>query len=199
MDVALARSLIRRQFPRYAACRIRPLGSGWDNVTMRFGPDLLVRFPRRAVAAPLIENEQRWLPELSTRLPIPVPVPLHAGHPTEEYPWPWSIARWIKGRSADLAPPHPDESSRLAGFLASLHQRAPPDAPVNAGRGVPLMLFDEPARRRALKAYGGVDPATVARANGLGRVVWHDAVGYGIGGPSATRRRRRGNPQAGSA
>ena len=28
------------------------------------------------------------------------------------------------------------------------------------------MLFDEPVRRRALKAYGGVDPATLARAKG---------------------------------
>ena len=39
----------------------------------RLGPDLAVRLPRRLMSAPLIEREQRWLPELAPLLPLPVP------------------------------------------------------------------------------------------------------------------------------
>lgn len=138
IDAELVGSLIRDQFPQHAERRLRPIGSGWDNVMMRLGDDLLVRLPRRAVAVPLIEHEQRWLPMLARKLPIPVPAPIRVGRPGEGYPWPWSIAPWLPGKSADLEPPHPDEATRLAAFLAALHQPAPPAAPVNPVRGVPL-------------------------------------------------------------
>lgn len=138
IDAALVRSLIHEQFPRYAEFGLRPIGSGWDNVMMRLGGDLLVRLPRRSVAVPLIEHEQRWLPILAPRLPIAVSAPIHAGRPSDRFPWPWSITRWLPGEAADLAAPQPEESVRLAEFLAALHRRAPPEAPANAVRGVPL-------------------------------------------------------------
>ena len=138
IDAALVRSLICDQFPRYAELGLRPIGSGWDNVMMRLGDDLLVRLPRRSVAVPLIEHEQRWLPTLAPRLPIAVSAPIHAGRPSDRFPWPWSITRWLPGEAADLAAPQPEESVRLAKFLAALHRGAPPEAPANAVRGVPL-------------------------------------------------------------
>ena len=103
IDTALVGSLIRDQFPQYSELRLTPIGQGWDNVTMRLGSDLLVRLPRRTVAVPLIEHEQRWLRELSPGLPIAIPVPIHAGRPGCGYPWPWSIAPWLPGEAADLA------------------------------------------------------------------------------------------------
>lgn len=138
IDATLVRALIRDQFPQYSQWRLRPFDSGWDNLSMRLGSDLLVRMPRRAVAAPLIEHEQRWLPELAPRLPLAVPVPIHAGLPGGRYPWRWSITPWLPGKTADRAAPNPDEGMRLARFLASLHQPAPQEAPVNPVRGVPL-------------------------------------------------------------
>ena len=128
IDAALVRSLICEQFPQYAEFDLRPIGSGWDNVMMRLGDDLLVRLPRRSVAVPLIEHEQRWLPTLAPRLLIAVSAPIHAGRPSVRFPWPWSITRWLPGEAADLAAPQPEESVRLAKFLAALHRRAPPPA-----------------------------------------------------------------------
>ena len=171
IDTALVRSLVHQQFPQYASHRIQPMGSGWDNVMMRLGSDLLVRLPRRAIAAVLIEEEQRWLPELSSRLPIDVPVPIHVGRPSRDYPWPWSIVRWLPGEGADRSPPDADEGCRLASFLSCLHQAAPAGARVNPVRGVPLATrADQVCERldRLVRTTDAITPAV--------RTAWHDAL-----------------------
>lgn len=138
IDLALVAALIREQFPQYAGRPLQHLASGWDNAIVRLGSDLLVRLPRRKVAVSLIEHEQRWLPVLAPRLPMPVPEPIHTGQPRPRYPWPWSITRWIPGESADVSGLQGEEARRLAAFLKALHQPAPEEAPVNPVRGVPL-------------------------------------------------------------
>ena len=73
VDESLVRSLLEEQHPDLAD---QPLGfaeMGFDNFMFRLGDALAIRMPRRAVAAPLILNEQRWLPALAARLPIPIP------------------------------------------------------------------------------------------------------------------------------
>ena len=139
IDLALVAALIREQFPQYAGRSVQHFASGWDNVIVRLGPDLLVRLPRRKVAVSLIEHEQRWLPVLAPRLPIPVPEPIHAGRPSARFPWPWSITRWIPGESVDVSGLQSEEALRLAAFLKALHQPAPDEAPNNPVRGVPLV------------------------------------------------------------
>ena len=139
IDLALVAALIREQFPQYAGRPLQHFASGWDNVIVRLGPDLLVRLPRRKVAVSLIEHEQRWLPVLAPRLPIPVPEPIHAGRPSARFPWPWSITRWIPGESVDVSGLQSEEALRLAAFLKALHQPAPDEAPNNPVRGVPLV------------------------------------------------------------
>lgn len=138
IDLALVAALIREQFPQYAGRSLQRFASGWDNVIVRLGPDLLVRLPRRKVAVSLIEHEQQWLPVLAQRLPMPVPEPIHAGKPSALFPWPWSITRWIPGESADVSGLQGEEAPRLAAFLKALHQPAPEEAPTNPVRGVPL-------------------------------------------------------------
>jgi aminoglycoside phosphotransferase (APT) family kinase protein len=116
------------------------LDAGWDNTLWRLGSELLVRLPRRAVAAPLTINEQRWLPQLATLLPLPVPNPVRIGHPSRDYPWAWSIVPWLDGKPGDRsAITAPQETARRLGqFLRALHQLAPVEAPHNPFRGVPL-------------------------------------------------------------
>jgi aminoglycoside phosphotransferase (APT) family kinase protein len=104
----------------------------------RLGTEFAVRLPRRAAAAELIRHEQAWLPTVANRLPIPVPSPLCVGKPGCGYPWSWSIVPWIQGEPSDVTPPRPDQAARLAAFLRALHVKAPPQAPVNPWRGVPL-------------------------------------------------------------
>src|SRR5437764_15318826 len=75
------RLLLRSQFPALAELPLEELAHGWDNTLVRLGADLVIRLPRRQAAARLVEHEQRWLPVLAPRLPLPVPVPLYCGRP----------------------------------------------------------------------------------------------------------------------
>ncbi len=103
VDERLVRSLLADQHPDLAALALLALDAGWDNTLRRIGDDLLARLRRRAVAANLTVNEQRWLPALSPIRTLPVPVPIRVGRPSGRYPWSWSIVRWIEGTPADRA------------------------------------------------------------------------------------------------
>jgi aminoglycoside phosphotransferase (APT) family kinase protein len=140
LDAPLVRALLEEQHPDLAHLSIVLADEGWDNMLFRLGHDLVVRMPRRALAASLVAREQRWLPDFAPQLPLPVPAPLRVGHPGCGYPWAWSITRWFDGQSALAAPPHDlDATARVVGeFLRALHRPAPADAPPNPWRGVPL-------------------------------------------------------------
>jgi aminoglycoside phosphotransferase (APT) family kinase protein len=132
------RGLLESQHPDLARLPLRLAASGWDNALYRLGDELAVRLPRRARSATLIDNEQRWLPQLQQRLPLRVPAPLRAGVAQDWFPWNWSVIPWLPGETADLALPNRNQGEALAAFLNSLHVPAPKDAPHNAYRGVPL-------------------------------------------------------------
>jgi aminoglycoside phosphotransferase (APT) family kinase protein len=140
IDPALVRALIQEQHTDLAHLSLNEIGEGWDNRLFRLGDDLVVRVPRRAVSAALIEQEQRWLPQLSARLPLPIPVPCRIGRAGCGFPWSWSITSWFPGQTALLAPPQNASmaAATLGQFLRALHQPAPEDAPHNCWRGVPL-------------------------------------------------------------
>jgi aminoglycoside phosphotransferase (APT) family kinase protein len=136
----LVRRLLAAQQPDLAHLPVRLIAHGWDNFMYRLGDELAVRLPRRAAAARLIVHEQRWLPVIAPRLPLPVPAPVRAGRAAPGYPWPWSIVPFLPGQLAAREPPA-DPAGAAAGlgrFLAALHVPAPQDAPVNRNRGVPL-------------------------------------------------------------
>jgi aminoglycoside phosphotransferase (APT) family kinase protein len=138
IDVALVQSLLHDQHPDLAHLPLQLMDTGWDNVMFRLGEALLIRIPRRRLAATLIENEQDWLPIIAARLPIATPVPVRVGHPGRGYPWKWSILPWLQGATADQSAPNADQARRLAQFLRALHVQAPASAPRNEVRGVPL-------------------------------------------------------------
>lgn len=136
----LVRTMLRAQFPELAPLAIRPLSRGWDNTNFRLGDDHLVRVPHRAVAAELIVSEQRWLPQLAGMIELPIPAPTHAGVPTADFPWPWSVTPWFDGdEAAGATLREPAQSAELLGeFFCQLHVSAPSDAPLNPYRGCPL-------------------------------------------------------------
>lgn len=162
----LVRRLLAAQQADLAHLPVRVVAYGWDNLMYRLGEELAVRLPRRTAAAGLIVNEQRWLPVVAPRLPLPVPAPVRAGRAALGYPWPWSIVPFLPGQLAAREPPADpaDAAVSLGGFLAALHVPAPPDAPANPNRGIPL------AERAAmvtgnLSVLGGlVDRGAVTRA-----------------------------------
>jgi aminoglycoside phosphotransferase (APT) family kinase protein len=138
IDSAFVTRLLADQHPDLAHLPVREVEAGWDNALFRLGDRLAVRLPRRAVAAPLILHEQRWLPHLAGRLTLPIPAPCRIGTPALGYPWHWSVAPWLEGLPADQHGPQPAQARLFASFLRSLHGPAPADAPANPVRGVPL-------------------------------------------------------------
>ncbi|MEY2451849.1 MAG: hypothetical protein QOD92_1423 [Acidimicrobiaceae bacterium] len=162
---AVVRALLTEQFPDLVDLELTELAYGWDNAIFRLGDALTVRLPRRAMAAELVEHEQRWLPALAPRLPLPIPAPVQAGRPGAGYPWSWSVCPWLPGVVATrAAPDDPFEAAETLGaFLSVLHHPAPSDAPANPYRGVPLLERDDVVRQRAAQLSDLIDaPSVVA-------------------------------------
>jgi len=143
LPLDLVRGLLRSQHPDLAELHITEVASGWDNAIFRLGDKLAVRLPRRLAAAELIKHEQRWLPLLQRKLPLPVPAAIRVGDPQGSYPWSWSIIPWIEGETADQAPLDSGQGTVLAAFLEALHTTPPAQAPRNPYRGVPLAQRSE--------------------------------------------------------
>lgn len=136
----LVHRLLTDQHPDLAGLPLAMMANGWDNVVFRLGVELAVRMPRREAAEALIRHEQRWLPILAPRLPLPVPAPVRIGVPAGGYPWSWSVVPFLPGRAASDTPPtdFPHAAADIGAFLGALHVPAAQDAPANPVRGVPL-------------------------------------------------------------
>ena len=173
----LVRRLVAAQFPRWADLPVRPVeAGGWDNRTFHLGPRMTVRLPSAAQYALQVEKEHRWPPKLAALLPRPIPIPLAKGAPAEDYPWPWSVYRWIEGetagvgRIADLR----RFATNRAEFLNALSRIDPADGPPpgrhNFFRGGPLAVYDAETRQAiaALERRADTDAASA---------VWEAALG----------------------
>lgn len=125
IEPPLALQLIKEQFPELVAEHIRLLGAGWDNTAFIIDDELIFRFPRRKVALPLLEAEWCALPNLASRLPLPIPVPKWKGSPSSGFPWPFIGYRMIAGFTACHANLPEEKRAALAEpiarFLAILH------------------------------------------------------------------------------
>ena len=156
----LVSALLAAQFPQWARLPLIPVEpGGWDNRTFRLGDAMAVRLPSAECYAEQVDKEQRWLPWLAPQLPLAVPSPLAVGEPGAEYPWHWSIYRWIDGETVatssnvDLAV----LASDLARFLVELQSLDATQGPVpgahNFQRGGSLSIYDQQTRR-AIAALG---------------------------------------------
>jgi aminoglycoside phosphotransferase (APT) family kinase protein len=159
LSLDLVRSLLADQQPDLAHLPLEVMANGWDNLMCRLGPELVIRLPRRALAADLLLHEQRWLPLLAPRLPLPIPAPVRLGRPAAGYPWYWSIVPFLPGQVAARQPPAEsrDAAVSLGRFLGALHIPAPADAPVNTVRGVPLADRSEAVTDRLSRLDGVLD------------------------------------------
>jgi aminoglycoside phosphotransferase (APT) family kinase protein len=157
------RQLLREQHPDLSELMLSDSVEGWDNHMFRLGDELAVRLPRRAASADLIENEQRWLPQLARQLPLSIPAPIRTGRPGCGFPWRWSVVPWLSGDTA-LGAPHLDVAAMaktIARFLRSLHLPAPSEAPANPWRGVPLAERTDLLHRGLAQLEDRVDRAAV--------------------------------------
>jgi len=134
VDEPLARRLLG-QFPELDPDGLRPLAFGWDYTIWVVQERYAFRFPRRRIVLPGLERELAVLPKLAPLLPLPVPVPLFVGRPSDDFPWPFFGSELLPGR--ELAEAGLDEGGRLevalelAAFLRTLHR-------VELGEPLPL-------------------------------------------------------------
>lgn len=102
ITISLVEKLIARQFPEFAHLPIRSVKiQGHDNRTFRLGEEMLVRMPTAEAYALKVPKEQEFLPRLAPHLSIPIPVPLKTGRSSEDYPFNFSIYKWLEGESAN--------------------------------------------------------------------------------------------------
>jgi aminoglycoside phosphotransferase (APT) family kinase protein len=144
VDEELGRRLLAR-FPELELESLRPLAEGWDYTILVVNERWAFRFPRRAIVVPGTRREIAVLPELAPLLPVPVPVPLFVGEPSDDFPWPFFGSELLPGRElgeAGLDAPDRVEIGRaLARFLRRLHDtevgyELPPDANKRADMNV---------------------------------------------------------------
>ncbi|WP_307072633.1 aminoglycoside phosphotransferase family protein [Arthrobacter pascens] len=176
IDSRLARKLVDRQFPEWASLPIRSVETdGWDNRTFRLGEQLTVRLPSGPWYALQVAKEQRWLPKLAPNLPLPIPTPVAEGMPGDGYPYPWSIYRWLDGRTAAEATVTDMSTfaAKLASFLKALREVDPADGPApgrhNWYRGAAPAVYADEALA-AIAALGGEIPGDAVKR------VWDHAV-----------------------
>ena len=152
IDTGLVKRLIREQFPEWAHLEVKPVKfSGHDNRTFQLGDKMSVRLPSDAAYAPQVEKENKWLPILSKEL-LPISTPIAKGNPSEAYPWPWSINKWIEGETVtkqnvrDLS----KFAAHLGSFLVELQSIDASKGPIagahNFYRGGLISVYDEEAR-----------------------------------------------------
>ncbi|ANY05710.1 aminoglycoside phosphotransferase family protein [Pseudonocardia sp. HH130630-07] len=168
----LVRDLLHDQHPDLAGLPLREVEGGWGNQMWRLGDDLAVRIQRMDTDPAPQLKERRWLPVLAPRLPLPIPVPVREGAPSERSHRMWTVVTWVPGLPLDRGeitrPGHAADT--LAAFLRALHVPAPADAPADTGRGA----HPRDATAGFEQFLGAVD--------GLGdtaaevRAVWTDAV-----------------------
>jgi aminoglycoside phosphotransferase (APT) family kinase protein len=185
VDETLVRRLVTAQFPQWAQLPLRPVASsGWDNRIFHLGEHMLVRLPSAAEYSLQVEKEHQWLPRLAPLLPLPIPTPLAIGEPATEYPWRWSVYRWIEGDTA--ARERIDDLSlfatSLAQFLIALQRidstDGPRPGPHNFCRGGSLSTYDAETRQAIAVLDGKInaDSATAVWEAGLTTTWGHSPV-----------------------
>lgn len=153
----LARKLIAMQFPEYAHLPITSVEKqGHDNRTYRLGPDTLIRMPTAASYALKVPKEQALLPKLVSRLTVRIPVPIKMGAASQDYPYSFSIYKWLEGVSINLLVLDNDCLEKLASdlvrFLKELQSIDDVDGPApgqhNWWRGSHVSVYDKGAREQ---------------------------------------------------
>lgn len=171
VDISLVQRLLSEQFPSWKNLHLKPVPSaGTDNALYRLGNEMVVRLPRIGWAVDAIEKECEWLPKLAPFLPFSIPAPIGKGIPTEDYPWPWSVYRWLEGNNPTVG--HiPDPillTNDLMTFIQALHKINLPNGPIS-NRGVPLEKQDIETRKALQQLEGMIDVQTIT-------AIWETAL-----------------------
>ncbi|MFK8040670.1 MAG: aminoglycoside phosphotransferase family protein [Rickettsiaceae bacterium] len=166
ISIELAKKLIATQFPEYRGLTVTGVEEqGHDNRTYCIGNDMLIRIPTAESYALKVHKEQELLPKLAKHLSVAIPSPIKMGKPSEDYPYAFSIYKWLDGRSANhiTLDEHALENIafQLAKFLKELQAITDVEGP-NPGqhnwqRGDHVSVYDSGAREQIVKLADIID------------------------------------------
>ena len=157
INTDLVKKIISEQFSEYAHLPIKSVRKqGHDNRTYRLGNDMLVRMPSAEYYALKVPKEQELLPLLKPYLSVDIPVPIKMGNPSHDYPFNFSIYKWLDGTSANFLKLNDKAlesiAIQLAKFLKELHGITGIDGPFpgkhNGWGGDHVSVYDEGARKQ---------------------------------------------------
>jgi aminoglycoside phosphotransferase (APT) family kinase protein len=177
IDAALVSALVAGQFPRWASLPVVALAEqGNDNRTFRLGDELTVRLPSAEPYAAGIAKEDRALPLLSTHVTVDLPDVVATGEPSDAFPLPWSVRRWLDGEALSDATADLDRerfAEDLATFLVQLRAAPAADGPAcgrhSFYRGCHPSVYADEVQQALSELNGAVD-ADACRA------VWRGAL-----------------------
>jgi aminoglycoside phosphotransferase (APT) family kinase protein len=174
ISASLVRDLLRDQHPDLAELPLREVDGGWGNQMWRLGDELAVRIQRMDTEPDPQLKERRWLPLLAPRLPLPVPVPVRSGAPSERFTKLWTVMTWVPGLPLDHGSitRGGHAADTLAEFLRALHVEAPADAPVGTDRGA----HPRDCTGGFEHFLSAVDAEAIGCDVAAVRAVWDDAV-----------------------
>lgn len=162
----LAQKLILEQFPEFGSLLITSVErQGHDNRTFRLGDEMLIRMPTDEQYALKVAKEQDLLPKLERHLSVDIPAPIKMGHPSTDYPYHFSIYKWLDGRSINLINKEEIDFEVLAfdmaKFLKELQAIKDVAGPMpgehNFWRGDHISAYDKDAREQIAKLAGIID------------------------------------------
>jgi aminoglycoside phosphotransferase (APT) family kinase protein len=146
----IVRSLIREQFTQWQELPVQPVAkSGHDNRTFHLGDEMTVRLPSGEGYVAQVEKEMTWLPKLKPYISLPISSPIAKGRPAAQYPFPWSVNRYIQGETASSDPDLnlKQFAADLTAFLVELQAidttGAPAAGPHNFFRGGDLSVYHD--------------------------------------------------------
>lgn len=166
----LVRRLIARQFPQWAGLPVRAaVPQGHDNRTFRLGEDMAVRLPSAAGYVAHIPWEIFALTHLPPYLPVAIPQCLGQGTPDEDFPFPWTVNRWLPGAAVthENVPDTALLAADLNRFLRALHEAPVEGAPLagaeNCYRGCHPSVYGAEVQRALAGLEGALPTAEYAR------------------------------------
>lgn len=154
INSGLVGKLIKSQFPQWGdlpICSVEK--SGHDNRTFHLGNEMTVRLPSGKAYEPQVEKELLWLPKLKPYLSFAISSPIAKGNPSEDYPFHWSVNKWIDGDTAsyDNVKDLNQFARDLAKFLKELQAIDATNGPLagehNFFRGASLSVYNEEIQR----------------------------------------------------
>jgi aminoglycoside phosphotransferase (APT) family kinase protein len=176
IDASLARRLLAEQMPGYCALPLRRIASGGtDNAVFRLGDHLTMRMPLHPSAVDGLLKEVRWLPVIAPHVRLAVPEVASIGEPSDDYPFPWAVVRWLEGEDALTGQIRSvrETAFTLGRFITQLQGIDTADAPLPGTegfvRGLPLVGRDSTFRTALGQCEGLVNIERV-------RQIWDDAL-----------------------